>query len=111
MVKPKERNTRYVDAVLTIPKVSSPLLEQTRMMGDGIQASVPNMTIAVAFCAVLVLASRVEPWLSQCRCTGHTISHVRYESGIQQGPDWASHVLWSYGRGAADRQVSLRMWL
>lgn len=88
MVKPKERNERYVDAVLTIPKVRPPASAYTHC---PFQAANALMSAARSD----ILNSSLMQ--ASVAFAGITVPHVRHEPGLQPGAHWACHVLRTHG--------------
>jgi Reversibly glycosylated polypeptide len=94
MVKPSERNTKYIDMVMTIPKVS-------------ISVDIDRLTVFASLCSVpwllWLLLSRGPrlPSTSRCCNAGHAVPDVRHEPGVRPQADRPSDVLRTHGSGAA----------
>ena len=104
MVKPHERNTRYVDAVMTIPKVRLHLTLDNRDM--SMQTAAEEAVFRCASHEILVGeppadCPSVQRMIGSAACAGNPLSYVRDEPGLRQGADWAGHVLRPDGRRAA----------
>ena len=89
MVKPMERNTRYVDAVMTIPKVRARVhggaRESVRGGGGGPGDCEGGLAALLPSHPFPVLPSRPSPpppTHTHCAAAGHAVPHVRHEPGL-----------------------------